>query len=48
MSAIPYIDIASLVWFTAVWVGYTWYADRAARRTRSLRAVMHGHRYAWM
>lgn len=48
MSAIPYIDIASLVWFAAVWVGYTWYADRAARRTSSLRAVMHGHRYVWM
>ena len=48
MSAIPFIDIVSLVWFVAVWLGYTWYADRAARRTHSLRAVMHGHRVAWM
>ncbi len=48
MSAIPSIDVVSLVWFVGVWVGYTWYADRAARRAHSLRAVMHGHRYAWM
>jgi uncharacterized membrane protein len=48
MRAIPFMDIVSLVWFVAVWLGYTWYADRAARRPHSLRAVMHGHRVAWM
>jgi uncharacterized membrane protein len=36
------------VWFLALWIGYTQYADRFARRDRSLRAVMHGHRYEWM
>lgn len=48
MPEIPAIDVVSLVWFGALWVGYTWYADRWSRRTRSLRAVMHGHRLEWM
>src|SRR3989304_1630463 len=26
----------------------TWYADRGPQRARSLRAVMHTHRYEWM
>jgi uncharacterized membrane protein len=48
MSAIPGIDIASLTWFIAVWIGYTWYADRGSRRVHSLRAVMFAHRHEWM
>ncbi len=48
MSALPAADILALIWFLALWVGYTQYADRFARRSRSLRAVMHAHRYAWM
>jgi len=48
MPQIPAADIVSLVWFFALWVGYTWYADRVSRRAHSLRAVMHAHRYEWM
>ena len=48
MSDIPAVDILSLAWFVTVWIGYTWYADRGTRRRRSLRAVMHAHRYRWM
>ena len=48
MFYIPALDIISLTWFFAVWIGYTLYADRASRRKRSLRAVMHVHRYQWM
>ena len=48
MPNIPTADIVSLAWFVAVWTGYTWYADRVSRRVRSLRAVMHVHRYEWM
>lgn len=48
MPNIPAADIVSLVWFVAVWIGYTWYADRGPQRARSLRAVMHVHRYEWM
>ena len=48
MFDIPTADILSLAWFVAVWVGYTWYADRGALRTHSLRAVMHAHRQEWM
>jgi uncharacterized membrane protein len=48
MNEIPVNDLLSLVWFVAVWVGYTWYADRHARRALSLRAVMHAYREQWM
>jgi uncharacterized membrane protein len=45
---IPAGDLVSLVWFVALWVGYTWYADRHARRVYSLRSVMHDYREKWM
>jgi uncharacterized membrane protein len=48
MFDIPIADILSLAWFIAVWVGYTWYADRGVWRRDSLRAVMHAHRVEWM
>lgn len=48
MIDLPISDLLSLVWFVIVWVGYTVYADRHARRTQSLRAVMHAYREQWM
>ncbi len=48
MREIPFSDIISLVWFVALWAGYTGYADRQARRVHSLRAVMHAYREQWM
>lgn len=45
---IPAGDLVSLAWFVALWVGYTWYADRHARRLNSLRSVMHAYREQWM
>jgi uncharacterized membrane protein len=48
MFDIPIADLASLIWFIAIWVGYTWYADRGSWRKHSLRAVMHAHREEWM
>jgi len=48
MSQIPTADLAGLIWFLILWIGYTQYADRYARRERSLRAVMHAHRLQWM
>jgi uncharacterized membrane protein len=48
MSEIPIHDLISLIWFIVLWAGYTWYADRYARRKLSLRAVMHDYRYEWM
>ncbi len=48
MQEIPVSDIISLTWFLASWAGYTWYADRYARRERSLRALMHAYREQWM
>lgn len=48
MFQIPASDLLGLIWFVLVWAGYTGYADRHIPRERSLRAVMHGHRYVWM
>jgi len=48
MSEIPNSDVIGLAWFIALWVAYTWYADRRIRRKPSLRAVMHDYRYEWM
>jgi uncharacterized membrane protein len=48
MRDIALSDIVSLVWFVSVWAGYTFYADRYARRSHSLRAVMHAYRRDWM
>ncbi len=48
MPQIPLPDVLALAWFAILWFGYTQYADRWARRSRSLRAVMHAHRYEWM
>lgn len=48
MTELPIYDLIGLIWFAVLWAGYTWYADRYARRTRSLRAVMHDYRYEWM
>src|SRR4030065_2396468 len=44
----PGSDLRSLVWFVVLWLGYTVYAARHARRARSLRAVMHAYREQWM
>jgi uncharacterized membrane protein len=48
MPQIPPPDVLALTWFVVLWIGYTQYADRFAGRARSLRAVMHRHRYEWM
>lgn len=48
MSQLPASDIISLLWFVALWVGYTFYTDRGTPREHSLRASMHRNRYRWM
>ncbi len=48
MTEIPVSDLLSLFWFVMLWIGYTVYADRRARRALSLRAVMHAYREQWM
>jgi uncharacterized membrane protein len=45
---IPVSDLIGLVWFIAVWVGYTVYTDRGEPVEHSLRAAMHHNRYRWM
>ena len=40
-------DWLALGLFLAGWIGYTYYADRAARSARGLRGVTHRHREAW-
>lgn len=48
MPALPASDIISLLWFLALWVGYTFHTDRGTPRQHSLRASMHRNRYRWM
>jgi len=48
MFDIPVTDAIGLVWFAALWIGYTVYTDDGEPRERSLRAVMHKNRYRWM
>lgn len=45
---IPASDFLGLLWFIALWVGYTWYTDRGRPVDHSLRAAMHKNRYRWM
>lgn len=45
---IPVSDVIGLIWFIALWVGYTWYTDRGKPVAHSLRAAMHKNRYRWM
>jgi uncharacterized membrane protein len=40
-------DWLALGLFLSGWIGYTYYADRAARSARGLRGVTHRHREAW-
>lgn len=45
---IPVSDFVGLIWFIALWIGYTWYTDRGRPREHSLRAAMHRNRHRWM
>ncbi len=48
MFQIPLSDFIGLVWFMAIWIGYTVYTDDGEPRKHSLRAIMHKNRYRWM
>lgn len=41
-------DVAALLWFVALWGGYTYYADRLKSDGRTLLTVMRRHRETWM
>jgi uncharacterized membrane protein len=45
---LPFFDFIGLVWFIALWSGYTLYTDHGKPRIHSLRAAMHANRYRWM
>lgn len=42
------MDLAAVGVFLIIWVGYTLYADKAARTGKNLMTVMHAHRLRWM
>lgn len=48
MFQVPASDFIGLIWFIALWVGYTLYTDHGKPREHSLRAAMHRNRYRWM
>ncbi|MEZ5932232.1 MAG: DUF599 family protein [Alphaproteobacteria bacterium] len=40
-------DLVAPVWFLAVWLGYTWFADRE-RDVHTLTTAMRDYRFLWM
>jgi len=48
MSEIAVTDLMALVWFLALWCGYTYYADGMKGEGRTLLTVMRKHREVWM
>lgn len=48
LAQVPPLDIAALVFFLAVWMGYVWFADGMHGRKRNLVDVMNRYRTAWM
>ncbi len=48
MLQLPASDLIGIVWFLALWIGYTLYTDRGTPREHSLRASMHKNRNRWM
>lgn len=42
------LDLVAIAAFLGLWVGYTVYADKAARTGKNLMTVMHAHRLRWM
>lgn len=44
---VPLADVAALVWFLALWVGYTWVADKVAWGARPMAQVMDDYRVRW-
>lgn len=48
VPGLPVSDAIGLAWFLTLWLGYTFYTDRGAPRTHSLRGSMHRNRYLWM
>ena len=47
LDATP-LDLAALVWFLIVWLGYGWFADRVPGRAVGLNHYMVTLRQAWM
>lgn len=45
---VPVSDFIGLIWFIALWLGYTVYTDHGRPRIHSLRAAMHANRHRWM
>lgn len=47
LSLLTPADWAALITFMTGWIGYGWFADRAARGARGLRGVTHALRLEW-
>lgn len=48
MDLISPLDIAAILWFLAVWSGFSYVADRSRLRHRTLSSLMNQHRHRWM
>ncbi len=48
MVSWPWLDIFAVVWFVAIWIGYTLFAKRRAREVSCLSFELRRKRTAWM
>lgn len=48
MAMSPWLDVAAVVWFLSVWIGYTIFAKRRARVVSCLSFELRRKRTAWM
>ncbi|MDN4501129.1 DUF599 domain-containing protein [Alteromonadaceae bacterium BrNp21-10] len=47
-SILTTLDLIGLAWFIFLWVGYTWFAKRRARKIVCLASVLRSKRDQWM
>ena len=48
MQAFPWLDVVAVLWFIALWVGYTLFAKRKARTVSCLSFELRRKRTDWM
>lgn len=48
MRNIPLVDLIALIWFIALWVGYSLFAKKRARHIHCLSSILRSLRVDWM
>lgn len=48
VATLPWVDIVAVIWFIAIWIGYTLFAKQRAREVSCLSFELRRKRTAWM